>query len=237
MSDTPPTPPPSSQWPATDWRRTLISELANRRVPPQRIGETLAEVDSHCADSAQHPGDAFGHPRDYADSLTVGATHHGVDWRRLAPMAATIAGLFGYLLATRGAAGLRGGPATFPIFAVVYLGYTAVVVLTALVLMQTVLRHVRPEVMGWIILGLALPPILPMVFLIDGDAFSGPPWLFLVAGTVSWSAIFWYWPGLVPLRGVIDPRTGQEDTDARRMTRARIWMYAVLLSTVLIQAL
>ncbi|WP_116948693.1 hypothetical protein [Jiangella endophytica] len=48
------------------YRRELLTALRLRDVEPDRIGEVLAEVDSHVAETGEDPRDAFGAPADYA---------------------------------------------------------------------------------------------------------------------------------------------------------------------------
>lgn len=54
------------RWLMDEWRDTFVAELRLRGVPGRQIGEALAEVDAHCADSGQAPGQAFGDPAGYA---------------------------------------------------------------------------------------------------------------------------------------------------------------------------
>ena len=48
------------------YRSELLTALRLRDVQPDRIGEVLAEVDSHIADTGEDPRDVFGTPREYA---------------------------------------------------------------------------------------------------------------------------------------------------------------------------
>ena len=48
------------------YRRELVQALRLRNVPPERIGEIVAEVESHVADTGEDPREAFGPARDYA---------------------------------------------------------------------------------------------------------------------------------------------------------------------------
>lgn len=50
-------------------RRDLVLALRMRRVPAERIGEIVAEVESHGVDTGEDPVDAFGRPREYAASI------------------------------------------------------------------------------------------------------------------------------------------------------------------------
>ncbi|QAY64474.1 hypothetical protein ET495_16045 [Xylanimonas allomyrinae] len=46
--------------------QTLVLALHARRVPSHRIGEVVAEVDSHVAETGEDPREAFGDAHDYA---------------------------------------------------------------------------------------------------------------------------------------------------------------------------
>ncbi|OMQ16027.1 hypothetical protein A7K94_0205335 [Modestobacter sp. VKM Ac-2676] len=73
------------------WRDDLLLRLRMRDVPGARIGEVLAEVQSHVAETGEHPREAFGPPKEYADRVAdaIGAPPsqgwrdavHGVSWR------------------------------------------------------------------------------------------------------------------------------------------------------------
>jgi hypothetical protein len=54
---------------ADRWQRDVALLLRLRGVDGTRIGDVLAEVDAHCADSGQTPQEAFGDPAGYAASL------------------------------------------------------------------------------------------------------------------------------------------------------------------------
>ncbi|MCF6743382.1 hypothetical protein E9529_03670 [Blastococcus sp. KM273128] len=51
------------------WCDDLLLRLRLRDVPGTRIGEVLAEVESHVAETGEHPREAFGPPREYADQV------------------------------------------------------------------------------------------------------------------------------------------------------------------------
>jgi hypothetical protein len=50
----------------TTYRRELILALRMRELPGDRIGEIVAEVESHVADTGEDPHEAFGPAREYA---------------------------------------------------------------------------------------------------------------------------------------------------------------------------
>ncbi|TFV67040.1 UNVERIFIED_ORG: hypothetical protein E4P37_04790 [Bacillus sp. AZ43] len=51
------------------YRRDLVLALRARQVPGDRIGEIVAEVESHVADTGEDPVEAFGRPKEYAATL------------------------------------------------------------------------------------------------------------------------------------------------------------------------
>jgi hypothetical protein len=52
------------------YRQRLLIELRRRGVPGDRIGEAIAEVESHVAESGEDPVTAFGEPDAYAERLS-----------------------------------------------------------------------------------------------------------------------------------------------------------------------
>ena len=62
---------------ATRYVERLVLELRQRDVPGDRIGEVVAEVEAHVAESGETPEEAFGPPGEYAahirDTLGPGA--------------------------------------------------------------------------------------------------------------------------------------------------------------------
>lgn len=52
----------------------LLVALRLREVPGGRIGDILAEVESHVADTGEDPYEAFGAPRQYADRVAPART-------------------------------------------------------------------------------------------------------------------------------------------------------------------
>ncbi|HET9658282.1 MAG TPA: hypothetical protein VFP72_23220, partial [Kineosporiaceae bacterium] len=53
------------------WREALVLQLRLARVRGDRIGEVLAEVESHCAESGESPAEAFGDAEDYARKVVA----------------------------------------------------------------------------------------------------------------------------------------------------------------------
>ena len=85
------------------YRRELLTALKRRNVDPERIGQVLAEVESHLADSGEDPVQAFGPATTYArqfpprDADLDGATRRRRD---------AIQALAGALVGLASAAGL-----------------------------------------------------------------------------------------------------------------------------------
>ena len=89
------------------WCDDLLLRLRMRQVPGRRIGEVLAEVQSHVAETGEHPQEAFGTPREYAEEVTraLGVTpvrgwaglRQGLAGRDL--LLAVVCGLAGFALA------------------------------------------------------------------------------------------------------------------------------------------
>ncbi len=80
----------------TTYRESLIMALRLKDVPGDRIGQIVAEVESHVADTGESPTEAFGTPRDYATHLTAG--HRRDPWWHTA-LGALLAGIAGWFLA------------------------------------------------------------------------------------------------------------------------------------------
>lgn len=78
------------------YRESLILALRLKDVPGERIGQIVAEVESHAAESGQDPRESFGPARAYAAHLSAG--HRAQPWWQLAlttALPAALAGWFG----------------------------------------------------------------------------------------------------------------------------------------------
>ena len=105
------------------WIDEMVVELRLRGVGGAAIGDAVAAVESHCADSGESPSEAFGDPRAYATSLTFAEDDLTGDsleeW--VAVFAPVVVGLLGFsattgavsaLLTGEGVAITRGGLAS-----------------------------------------------------------------------------------------------------------------------------
>lgn len=162
---------------ADTYRGDLILALRMRDVPGDRIGEIVAEVESHVADSGEDPCEAFGPPEQYAARFT------GQDrarWGRADALVALGSLVGGWALAG-GLLGLVSGDPVGPFPA------WALLVAAAAILAPT-LRHLRrsgstardprtgedlaplPRWVPWAIGGsLALPVVLGAVVIAAGS--------------------------------------------------------------------
>ncbi len=132
------------------WRTDFVLHLRLRDLGGGRIGDALAVVDAHCADSGEDPLQAFGDPEAYA--AVVAEQTRPED--RAAAMPAWRAGLLGLAvmlgisLLLSGVAGLRGaGPAllTAGSLAAAALGATSIAVLVRLAPVLLVPRRGRRD--------------------------------------------------------------------------------------------
>ncbi len=88
------------------WCEDRLLALRARDVPGTRIGEVLAEVQSHLAETGEDPREAFGTPKEYAAQVAgaLGITPGGI-WGHLRRtdggdlLLALVFGLSSYLLA------------------------------------------------------------------------------------------------------------------------------------------
>ena len=89
------------------WCDDLLLRLRMLSVPGPRIGEVLAEVQSHVAETGEPPREAFGTPKEYAGQVAqaLGVTpvsgwallRQGLRWQDL--LVAVVCGVAGFALA------------------------------------------------------------------------------------------------------------------------------------------
>ena len=64
----------------TMYVKKLKRELRLRDTPGERIGELLAQVESHVADTKEDPFVSFGPPDEYAQNVTSSKTSKNTSW-------------------------------------------------------------------------------------------------------------------------------------------------------------
>src|SRR5215470_17402220 len=77
-----------------EWSDNFARAARRRLLPGSQIGEVLAEVDAHCADSGQSRPEAFGDPVAYAETLAHGQDRAARNRRRLLPWTSGVKVLF-----------------------------------------------------------------------------------------------------------------------------------------------
>jgi hypothetical protein len=219
------------------WRDSLIMELRTRDLPGDRIGEVLADVDAHCADSGQTPDEAFGDPVHYAQQLIeVHAPQRPSFFRRIvqptATTFATLAGIISLLDGVDGVAHGEPGELTAGQILAVALGTVLFPLVAAVVLNPAVFR--RRWLQGLVMVLSPLPCYLPMILWTTPVAHTSG-WVLLTTGLFL-LALAW-WPtasNRILADRIIDPRTGAEPFQPPRVAFAivRWFLPVVLLITV-----
>jgi hypothetical protein len=223
------------------WRDTLITELRLREVPGNRIGEVLAEVDAHCADSGQTPTEAFGDPVTYAQSLidvhAPGRRPGDAVRKVLLPTAqafATLAGVFALLNGVNGL--VHGSPAEVTAGQVMGVAVgTAIFPLVIAVVFHPALFR-RRWAWGIVVAAAPMVPAAPVVLWSTPIAHVSAAAL-LAAGLFLLAAAWWPTASERVLADrFIDPRTGSEPFATPRMLLAvvRWFLPATLLIAVVL---
>ncbi|MGY1847140.1 hypothetical protein [Blastococcus sp. SYSU DS1021] len=147
-----------------EWCGAFVLELRLRDVPGPVIGERLAEVERHCAESGETPAEAFGDPTSYARQIDTESSPERVSgvWTVAALGAAQVVALIVGTAATRTWA--EGGVLTWN---GVQVGCLALVLLVVL----AVPRLVRPLITHTWVVGPAAVALVVLASL--GSAVSG----------------------------------------------------------------
>jgi hypothetical protein len=183
------------------WRESLLVELRLRDIPGPRIGEIMAEVDTHCADSGESPQDAFGDPATYARSFDGPPAGNP---RRIVGTAARAAlGVAGILATLEGAtATIEGQPAA------VRAGYLASLAIGVVVFVTFLLLRTSRRTFLAVLVALWIGAILPIA-LWRTPVVELKGWALGAAGVGM--LLVGFWPeltGRVRADLVIDPRDG-----------------------------
>ncbi len=203
------------------WRDAFVVQLRLRDVPGAAIGDALAQVDAHCAESGQSPLLAFGDPADYADAL-VPSLPRGprVSWWASGLLAGgTMLAVVAFL---SGVGGLSDrSVATLDAGDVAAAGVVAALVAAWVAWMPWLMRGGRswPTVLGlWV--GLTVPVVLGIGWqhpVVTVNAVAMLVASLLALGSAAVTVRVWAHargrstsPGRGPFDPVIDPRTGRE---------------------------
>jgi hypothetical protein len=224
------------------WHDTFITELRLREIPGDRIGEALAEIDTHCADSGQTPAEAFGDPIVYAASvIAASAPVRKGAWERVGrPMAqvfATLAGVFCFINGIDAATHGGQGVLTAGQLLAVALGTVTFPAVIAAVFHPAVFRR------RWLWAGvvIAAPTAIGIpVVLWRTPVVHISGWMLLTVGLFLLAAAWWpVASDRIVADRIVDPRTGTEPFVMPRLVGVAIrwWLPAVLLFTVVVTAL
>ncbi|HLL64198.1 MAG TPA: hypothetical protein VK453_00445 [Micromonosporaceae bacterium] len=196
----------------------LVLELRMRELPGARIGEVVAEVEAHVAESGDDPADAFGSPREYAErvinAVAVVRPAGKSWWSRLKLVGVGV----GALLFMDGVVGLiEGGEATLTPGKLIS---AAVIPIAAVIVLRAVARppdgpetRLARTTRQWLIpIGclVAFYGILGGLSFLDEPVLGRyPSWLALLVGATLIVPLL-----IVPIAShrdaVIDPRTGRD---------------------------
>jgi hypothetical protein len=218
------------------WRDDFVIALRLGNVSGRWIGDALAQVDAHCADSGEEPREAFGDPVAYA-TYVVEQVRPG---DLTSPVSPLRAGLFGLavLLAVpallSGVAGLKdGGPAEISVGSLVgaAIGTAAIaaVVRFAFVLQDPRRRGLWFAAIALVVAATMWPPVIWTSTAVELGA-----WLCVGIAAVLLGATW------VSLRGtgpepVVGPLTGSDSLPTPRWLAPAVkWLLPVTLASAIL---
>ncbi len=223
---------PPRRTPLDPWRDAFVTELRLRDVNGARIGDALAEVDTHCAESGQSPAEAFGDPAAYASDLAEALPGAATDPR--ADLGAVLVGLGALLGSTLLVAGIEGvasgAAARFSAGALVSAGLVAAALVVLVARAGVLLRPHRRRLLAALVGGTVVLVVVATAAL-PSTAMDLPAGACTAAGVALLGAA-----GLVLLRiarrpgggPVLDPRTGADALPTPR------WLLPVVVGVPLV---
>ena len=197
-----------------EWRDTFITQARLHYVSGPRIGQALAEIDTHCADSGQSPTEAFGDPVDYARALAVDLPPDAFgDMRRLPGFSAllavaTIGGVLFLLEGVDAVAHATRAVVTAGELASIVAGVIMITIIDAVILRPGRRKIPAPMAIA-VAVGIGLI-FLPQVIWKQTVVEVGG-WVLLTVGVLLLA--FTWWPKALRLfrnDQIVDPRTGDE---------------------------
>lgn len=219
------------------WRDAFAVQLRLRNVPGARIGEALAEVDTHCADAGQSPQEAFGDPQAYAESLAAGLGSPTTPRTRLSRKDAltTLSTLAGIACLLEGVDSV-----THHLPGILTTGHLAGVVAgtAGVAAIMTVLFRTSHRRGTWLLIAATAACVSAMFYVQAAwktPLVHAPGWLLLTVGVLA-LAVAWFplVSGRLLADRIVDPRTGTEPYPATRLLLAifRWGLPALLLLAV-----
>lgn len=193
------------------WCEDLVFELRVLNVRGTRIGDEVAAVTSHCAESGQTPQEAFGHPTDYARSLTFGPA----DLDRATPAdllrygASSILGLLGFALGQAAFGSWQGRTDTPVTWGAIVAG--AILALTCVVVVALLGPILRRRWVGGPVLTVALAGMVGALVVLREPALLMPTVPALVgAGLLLLASVVVEYTVGTPGDPVVDPVDGSD---------------------------
>ncbi|WP_420174727.1 hypothetical protein [Luteococcus sp. OSA5] len=212
------------------WLDEMIIELRLRNVRGPAIGDAVAAVETHCAESGESASEAFGHPREYARALEfpAGQIAHTAPAQSVCLMSPIAIGLVGlYLVPGIVLALFTHEPVAVKWGDIATLALMAVVV----VLLARVPGVLRAIMQRWInaalILGGGITLLTMTQVLLDVTAFRVPLWLAAVVCLVALAASVMRMRHTIDTEQdlIIDPRTRRPMNPA--IARAASWIFVI----------
>ncbi len=210
------------------WRDAFLLRLRLHDVTGTAIGDALAQVDAHCAESGEDPEQAFGEVGAYADSLVdlLPRSTPTRAWQSAALAGGTVLGVEALLSGVDGA--VHAVPARLTVGSLV----VAVVVAGGTVLIVRNLERLLGGERRWalgLVFALAVGIAAAAPVLVPGTVVSASGAVLAVGGVLVLAGVWLPWLGGRRLTGsvtsdrVIDPRTGREPFVAPRWAGYAAW--------------
>lgn len=219
------------------WLDEMTIELRLRNVRGDAIGDALAAVETHCAESGERPVDAFGDPHEYARALDFRppqfSDNRPSGWAKvLGPIAA---GLVAANLVPGVVRALFDGSAVAISWSdLVSVALLALVVVVFIKFRQPLLHH---KLLGIPYLGVAVAMLAMLPTLLPAVAFTLPTGvaIALVVVFLSASVLGMWWQRYALDDPIIDPRTRERTSPL--LTVLTIWLFPIVaLGTGLLTA-
>lgn len=215
------------------WLDDLTIELRLRKVRGEAIGDAVTSVESHLAESGESATEAFGTPREYAESLEFTPDQYTQSSARswASALAPVVTGLLGMTLAVEAAPALRDGHDVEVTWG--RLGALAALALVVFAVVRLLGPILRQPITSSIAFGALVVAIGMMPVLFDATAFTMPVLVaaVLAAGLLAASVVTAYRLRRVPADPVTDPVTGGDRhraTGLAGLTRALTpWVFVL----------
>lgn len=204
------------------WVETFVVEQRLLGVPGERIGDALATVESHVAESGETALGAFGDPRSYAREMSQPAHRQSPSVDRVT-VVGSVAALLAIILVPRAlGAWLRGEEVSVTVgdlmVLVLLVGFCAVLFLASGPVVRLLVDHRWAAAVA---LPLVVGSFVAALLLLPAQVTSLPVWLVAAAGLAALAAevvTFWRQPSDVvtaPRAAVLAPGAAGPAPDGR----------------------